>query len=241
MIYSQEIQKISNGENPYFEEIQNDERCGIPWLHSKNRLIRKYGWSCPTSQALNEIEKNAVGSHIIEPFAGNGYWAAMLKHRNFKVYACDIGSSWYINDVTEEIFNYSNPKKHFTKIDCEDAILYVRDTCRMLKQFSLTLLMVWPNDFDLYCVDSKCLAEFTGNTAFIVLNRCAGTSELREMFTNDDKDTTTPWLCVNTVAIPNKFSINNDVMFCLIKHPHYNKIAKTNDLECVIDISNAIV
>lgn len=78
--------------NPYLREYNalstyKEEQ----WTGKRKKLVDKYGYAIPTSDALNYIVEETDG-HLAEYGAGVGYWSAQLEKRGQPVTAYDVAS-----------------------------------------------------------------------------------------------------------------------------------------------------
>jgi len=79
-------------QNPYLEEVKNYidfDRSDYLYnsFEKRKELTRKYSWSIPSKEAIEEIIKY---SPIIECGAGTGYWASLISKMGGDIVAFDL-------------------------------------------------------------------------------------------------------------------------------------------------------
>ena len=209
--------EIAKGENPYLEAISGDV---VDPRALGDELIPRFGWGCPSTEAIELIVANSPGG-VFEPFAGTGYWSAMLRARGVDVWACDVGSEFrYTTLQSNQVFDFS--KNQFTSVVDIDAYGYMKVICWNINP-NPSLLMVWPDDYDRRKTDYKILRDYPGDTVFIVMNEFCGSDELKWLVRNSEKPDDIPWIVSSVLPMPERFGLSRDHMYILKRDPDFVK------------------
>lgn len=149
-------------DNPYWEAIRGfaSSRRRPPWntrtveseggWFLRKRLIPKYTWTITDPQTVQFVAGHCTG-RVIDPMAGTGYWAYLLRQFGVRVISSDANPPAEDSDA-----NFWHPNvKPWTTIRRADAV-----DAATLSDTDNTLLLSWPPVSD--CA-YKTLSAFAGN------------------------------------------------------------------------------
>jgi len=121
------------------------------YMKQRDRLRAKYAYAVPTGKA---IEATAFFTPLVEPFAGTGYWASLLRRSGADVRASDL---WVPNGSLDH--EYFPGERTWTIVQEMDACASVR------KYPDRTLFMCFPPP---YGEAYDCLQAYTGSHVIYV-------------------------------------------------------------------------
>ncbi len=172
-----------------FAAVEKDQY-GYRGYESRANLVKKYGFSIPTANAIERLRKYGP---FLEVGAGTGYWSYEMKERGIDVIATDKSAP--INNS----YTQFKDTKPYTEIVC----LYGMDA---IEQYpNRTVFMSWP----CYC-DSwsyNLLKAYTGKY-FVYVGEgpggCTGTDEFHD-------ELHVAWKDVDYIRIPQWSGIHDSV------------------------------